>query len=96
MIQHWYRTKPLKNAKDEYLKPYVYNGITYYKHGEMIDLHIYEIYGNDIVIFGREDTDYIVTVFNFNLDGELVEKPDYANGSSAEAGYIYKLGFEFD
>ena len=94
-IQLVFHTEPREGASGEDLKPYVYNGVTYYKVFEMIDIHFYEIYGNDIVVFGESKSN-IITVFNFNLDGELVEKPDYASGASAELGYTYRLGFKFD
>ena len=106
----YYEKEPLKDAKGEYLHPYVYNGITYYKHSETsCSDYKYEIVGGKVSIndeIGGWISDYLL-----NIDGGLVDWFDIQWFSGYEGKYIlyhdetecgvndnliYKRGFKFE
>ena len=91
-----YNIKPLEDADDEYLQPYVYNGITYYKQLERnYHDYTYKIGGSED-LYVHDKNGYEMYSFKFTIDGWMVDLYNYSPNEEEMEPYKFALGFHFD
>lgn len=95
-IKSNYAIEPLEGTSEEYLKPYIYNGITYYKQWKYIsNEYTYEIRGSEDLCVDDKNG-LMLYGFKFTIECWMIE--DYYTISTPEDinYYKYALGFQFD
>ena len=91
-----YATEPIEGAGEEYLKPYIYNGITYYKQWEHIhNEYTYEIMGSEDIDVNDKDG-FMLYSFKFTIEGWMLNLFDSVSTQEDVNRYKYAIGFQFD